>query len=1045
MPYLDSSNSSNSDQGAQPVDYRSWPGANLAPAPGDNNAPTGVVTISGNLTDGETLTANHTLADADGLGEISFNWYIGGNFIPTGPTNTIPLIQADVGLTVYVTAVYTDGNGNEESVSSAVTAAVSNTNDAPTGSVVINGIARQGETLMVSNTLQDRDGLGAISYQWNVDDVAVQGATSDSFALTQAHVGSFITVTASYTDGFGQQESVTSFSTASVTNAVGTPTGSVTISGTASQGQTLVVMQDLADADGLGEFNYQWHRAGVDIAGATSSSYLLTQSDVGSAISVTISYVDGGGTSESITSNATAVVANINDDPTGQVSISGTPSEDEVLTSSHTLNDLDGMGTITYQWYADGQPIPNATFSAVRLSDAEVGSAISVTLSYTDGFGTMESVTSESTSAVTGANTGSLRDVTIFGDLVEGSNLLASYIVSLPNGEQLDQNDLSFQWLRGGLAIQGATSAVYVLTQDDVGAAMAVQVTYNDGVSPAETVASVESAPVTNVNDTPTGTVTIDGSLVEGQALFAVNTLADEDGLGDITYQWYVGGVHVPTTPNNRILLVEDDVGKTVYVTASYTDAQGTQEMVSSAVSVPVADLNHTPVITVPTAITYMDTAADDVFVETNFSLQATDDDQGDTLSYGILGGTEEMGSSRLVGTYGSLVVVTATGSYTYFPDNDAIQMLTSDANEQFTLTVSDGTATAQTNLTVAVDAVNDLPFITSSDVATVPEGQSGTLTVTAEDRDSDTLSFSLSGGVDQAFFQIDANTGQLQFVNAPDFENPQDDGADNVYKVEVTASDPLGGSVSQVVSVEVTDVQELVLNVQISGQSAQGQTLSATSLGLTGESLSYQWYVDGEKLEGETGATLKLGYAEIGKKVHVEVEYGDVAGRMMLTSGVTAPITGDLPVIVDNDEFLWDSLIQLPGGEQVSVAEAQLFRTYFGSLLRLPDDGGFNWWLGEIEAGRHDLRSMAEGFLWSPEFLGYVNAPDGNSIANDVFLTHMYQGVFGRSPDGDGYNWWLNELQTGNRSQVDVLVDMTQSNEYVELTKLEAADYLFA
>jgi len=32
--------------------------------------------------------------------------------------------------------------------------------------------------------------------------------------------------------------------------------------------------------------------------------------------------------------------------------------------------------------------------------------------------------------------------------------------------------------------------------------------------------------------------------------------------------------------------------------------------------------------------------------------------------------------------------------------------------------------------------------------------------------------------------------------------------------------------------------------------------------------------------------------------------------------------------------------------------------------------------------------------------------APDGNSIANGAFLTHMYNEVTGREPDGDGCEW---------------------------------------
>jgi hypothetical protein len=77
----------------------------------------------------------------------------------------------------------------------------------------------------------------------------------------------------------------------------------------------------------------------------------------------------------------------------------------------------------------------------------------------------------------------------------------------------------------------------------------------------------------------------------------------------------------------------------------------------------------------------------------------------------------------------------------------------------------------------------------------------------------------------------------------------------------------------------------------------------------------------------------------------------------------------------------------------------------------------------------------MLAGFLFSQEFLGLVNATDGNSIDNAVFVNHVYRNVFGRDPDTGGFNFWFGELESGNRSQARVLEEMTQSNEFVEKT----------
>jgi hypothetical protein len=131
------------------------------------------------------------------------------------------LTQAEVGKAITVTASYTDQQGTVESMTSSVTAAVANVNDAPTGSVTIAGTTSQGQTLTASNTLADVDGIpstgdGAIKYQWKAGGVAINGASTSTYSLTQAEVGKAITVTASYTDLFGRPESVSSLATSAV-------------------------------------------------------------------------------------------------------------------------------------------------------------------------------------------------------------------------------------------------------------------------------------------------------------------------------------------------------------------------------------------------------------------------------------------------------------------------------------------------------------------------------------------------------------------------------------------------------------------------------------------------------------------------------------------------------------------------------------------------------------------------------------------------------------------------------------------------------------
>jgi hypothetical protein len=171
------------------------------------------------------------------------------------------------------------------------------------------------------------------------------------------------------------------------------PTGDVTMTGTATQGQTLTAHHTLADIDGLGTIHYQWQAEGVNISGATSDTLVLAEAQVGHQVRVVATYTDGASHDpESVNSIATAV-ANINDAPTGGVTISST---DLTLTANTTtLKDADGLGTFSYQWQSGGDNIDGATGSAFTFTSSDFGKSFTVTTSYTDGHGTLEFVAAD--------------------------------------------------------------------------------------------------------------------------------------------------------------------------------------------------------------------------------------------------------------------------------------------------------------------------------------------------------------------------------------------------------------------------------------------------------------------------------------------------------------------------------------------------------------------------------------------------------------------------------------------------------------------------
>ena len=170
------------------------------------------------------------------------------------------------------------------------------------------------------------------------------------------------------------------------------PTGSVTFSGTATQGQQLTATNDIKDADGVGALTYQWMANGVDIFGETFSILGLTQSLVGKVITVKASYIDSGKTLESISSAQNVTITNVNDSPTGSVTISGSPTQGQTLVASNSLADADGLGIVSYKWLAGGAEIAGATMPTFTLTQAQVGKTITVKASYTDTGNTPESM-----------------------------------------------------------------------------------------------------------------------------------------------------------------------------------------------------------------------------------------------------------------------------------------------------------------------------------------------------------------------------------------------------------------------------------------------------------------------------------------------------------------------------------------------------------------------------------------------------------------------------------------------------------------------------
>ena len=461
-------------------------------------------------------------------------------------------------------------------------------------------------------------------------------------------------------------------------------------------------------------------------------------------IAVKVTATDSG--SAAITDTFNITVTNTNDDPTGAVIISGTASQGEVLTAGSTLVDTDGLGTLSYQWSEDGVAISEATSSTLTLGQSQVGKAITVAVSYTDGGSTLETVSSAATSAVTNTNDEPTGAVIISGTATQGEVLTAGSTLVDADG----LGTLSYQWSEDGVAISGATSSTLTLGQSQVGKAITVAVSYTDGKGNAETQASSATSSVVNINDEPTGAVTISGTATQGQVLTAVPALADADGLGTLSYQWSEDGVAISEATSSTLTLGQSQVGKAITVAVSYTDGGDKVETKTSSVTSAVKNINDDPILTVPTG----GSATEDGKTSTITGNLVGADPDGDVLTYLVPNLAAVNGSFSVAGTYGTLVLDASTGAYTYTLNNSAaaVQALgaSSSETETFSVQVTDGsnTPTAQ-NLSFTIKGANDAPTLTVPTGGSVTEDAvASTITgsLTSSDPENATLTYLMPG-----------------------------------------------------------------------------------------------------------------------------------------------------------------------------------------------------------------------------------------------------------------------------------------------------------
>ncbi|ACZ31542.1 protein of unknown function DUF1535 [Xylanimonas cellulosilytica DSM 15894] len=331
-----------------------------------------VPTISGTAQVGKTLTAvPGTWTPAS---TFTYQWFRSGAAISGATKRTYVLAAADRGKTITVKVTGTSPGYAKVTKASAATASVkvgALTAPAP----VLPATVRVG--LKTTVTTGAWTSGTKLTYQWVVGGKVVAGTRGTASTLTPTAAERGKTVTVRVTGTKAGYTTVTRTAKAkSIGYGVFTKAPTPKVSGTAKVGSTLSVSRGTW-APAPSGWAYQWRANGAAISGATRSTFKLTSAQRGKTITVTVTAKRTGYSNKAVTSAKTAVVVQaFTASPTPK--ISGTARVGSTLTA--TTGTWSPAPSFTYQWKANGTNIAGATGRTFKLTTAQQGKTITVTV-----------------------------------------------------------------------------------------------------------------------------------------------------------------------------------------------------------------------------------------------------------------------------------------------------------------------------------------------------------------------------------------------------------------------------------------------------------------------------------------------------------------------------------------------------------------------------------------------------------------------------------------------------------------------------------------
>jgi surface antigen len=219
------------------------------------------------------------------------------------------------------------------------------------------------------------------------------------------------------------------------------------------------------------KFSYQWYADGAAITGASRQSFTPTAAQEGARLTVTVTVKRAGYNPATATTAATEPVARGEFTIEAPPTISGDPMVDEVLTAA-PARFSPAPTTTLYRWLADGERIDGAAGRTLTLTPAVVGKKIQVTAAArAEGYRNRPARSERVGPVVIGA-------IAVTQPYaVSGRPRVGEELTVTPGRHAPSDAVPSYQWLRDGAPISGATGTSYSVSGEDLGAQISLRVT----------------------------------------------------------------------------------------------------------------------------------------------------------------------------------------------------------------------------------------------------------------------------------------------------------------------------------------------------------------------------------------------------------------------------------------------------------------------------------------------------------------------------------------------------------------------------------------